>query len=320
MVRRKSTPFFNQGPPPVARFLVSVALSVFIMVADVRFQLMQPIRAIVATTLYPLQWLALQPVHGIRKFNDYLSTLSNVRTAQESIQKHQLLQSVLLNKATTLQLENNQLRLLLNLKKTREPNGIVAEVIYTAADPYSRRFILNRGSLNHIAIGSPVIDFLGVLGQITRVYPLTSEVTLITDHTQSTPVINTRSGVFGVISGDHSQDSEALQLNYVAHKADIKVGDLLATNGINGVYAAGLLVAKVTKIVGTVGSMFAKIYCMPLAFVAGAKQVLVLAPINNTPTKTVQGNTNKKITPQNATLTTAVPTAAISVLKEKVKP
>jgi len=127
--------------------------------------------------------------------------------------------------------------------------------------------------------GSPVLDEAGVLGQVTRVYPAISEVTLITDREQAIPVLNTRTGSRGVAFGDPALHAHALELRFMAANTDVQVGDLLTTSGVDGVYPPGLPVAKVAKVDRRVDSAFARISCEPLALVSGVVHVMVLQPV-----------------------------------------
>ena len=84
---------------------------------------------------------------------------------------------------------------------------MAAEVLYDAPDPFSRKVVIDRGATHGVVIASPVINEAGVLGQVTRVYPLSAEVTLLTDKDAAIPVLNTRtqlrSAAFGVQRGRH---------------------------------------------------------------------------------------------------------------------
>ena len=136
-----------------------------------------------------------------------------------------------------------------------------------------------RGALDGIAPGSPVLDETGVLGQVTRVYPMLSEVTLVTDRDQAIPILNTRTGARAVAFGDPALRASALELRFMAANADVQVGDLLTTSGVDGVYPPGLPVARVQKVERRVDSAFARISCAPLALVGGAEHVMVLRPV-----------------------------------------
>lgn len=277
---RAPPPFFRQGPSALSKLLVFGALAVFLMVADVRFKIMQPVRVTLAGVLYPVQWLAMQPIQGYQRASQYFSTLSTAQSAQIEIQKRYQLQSQRANQGDQLALENTRLRQLLGLRERLQSPAVAAQVIYDAADPYSRKVVIDRGLVDNIALGSPVLDEAGVLGQVTRVYPALSEVTLLTDRDQAIPVLNTRTGARGVAYGDNSAHAEAMDLRFMAANADVAEGDLLTTSGVDGVYPPGLPVARVERVERRVDAAFARIYLVPVARVAGSFQVLVLEPIN----------------------------------------
>ncbi len=276
---REPPPFFRQGPSALSKLAVCSALAVFLMVADARFNVMQPMRTVLATALYPVQWLALRPVLAVRAVSQYLSAMTEAQADKAAALKSRSMQSQRANQVDQLQLENTRLRKLLVLRDRLESGATAAQVIYDAADPFSRKVIIDKGLADRVALGSPVLDESGVLGQVTRVYPLVSEVTLITDRDHAIPVLNTRTGARGVAFGDVSTRSEALELRYMAANADVAMGDLLTTSGVDGVYPPGLPVARVEKVERRGEAVFARIDCAPLAAVSGAAYVLVLDPI-----------------------------------------
>jgi len=177
-----------------------------------------------------------------------------------------------------LKLENDHLRRLLELKQRNPTLAMAAEVIYEAADPFTRKMILDKGAAQGIQNSSPVMDDQGILGQVTRVHPLVSEITLVTDREHSIPVLNTRTGARGVAFGE-SGGAPLLELRYMATNADIEEGDVLTTSGVDGVYPPGIPVAKVVKIERRADSVFARILCESLARVQGARHVMVLEPV-----------------------------------------
>ena len=270
--------FFRQGPSALSKLAVCSALAFFLMVADARFKVMQPLRIVLATVLYPAQWLALRPVLLYQNASQYFSSLTTAQAAQQEVLRKHSLQSQRANQVDQLSLENTRLRKLLDLRERLQSTAVAAQVIYDAADPYSRKVIIDKGMADKISLGSPVLDELGVMGQVTRVYPLVSEVTLITDRDHAIPVLNTRTGARGVAFGDVSLNVDAMELRYMAANADVAEGDLLTTSGVDGVYPPGLPVARIQKIERRVDAVFARIYCVPLAMVAGAGHVMVLEP------------------------------------------
>lgn len=276
---REPPPFFRQGPSALSKLAVCSALALFLMVADSRFKVMQPLRVVLATVLYPAQWLALRPVLAYQEISQYFSTLASAKAAQEEVLKKHSLQSQRANQVEQLTLENQRLRKLLGLRERLQSNAIAAQVIYDAADPYSRKVIIDKGLADKVGLGAPILDESGVLGQVTRVYPLVSEVTLITDRDHAIPVLNTRTGARGVAYGDASLHADAMELRFMAANADVATGDLLTTSGVDGVYPPGLPVARVETVERRVDAVFARIYCVPLALVSGSGHVMVLDPV-----------------------------------------
>ena len=156
-----------------------------------------------------------------------------------------------------------------------------AQVLYDATDPFSRRVVIDKGQLNGVQPGSPVMDESGVLGQVTRVYPFVSEVTLLIDRDQVIPVMNARTGQRAVAYGDATPRAGLLELRYMPVGEDVREGDELVTSGIDGVYPPGLPVAKVAAVDRRSDSSFARIYCTPLAQVQGVTYVMVLQPVTD---------------------------------------
>ena len=277
---RTPPPFFKQGPSALSKLMVCSALALFLMVADARFRITQPVRSAVATVLFPLQWVVMQPVLGVRMVNEYLTSLETAVSSEEAARRKLILQSQRANQVEQLSIENAQLRKLLSLRDRLSTPSVAAEVLYDAADPYTRKVIIDKGLAQGIEPGSPVIDESGVLGQVTRVHPLISEVTLVTDPDQAIPILNTRTGVRGITYGDSGRHgSGGLELRYMAANADVQPGDLLTTSGVDGVYPPGIPVAKVDKVERRPDSAFARIVLVPQALVDGARHVMVLKPL-----------------------------------------
>jgi rod shape-determining protein MreC len=277
---RSPPPFFKQGPTALSKLMFFSALAVFLMVADARFKITQPVRAVVATGLYPMQWLAMRPVLLAQNGAAYFDSLQGAQNSEEATRKKLALQAQRAAQVEQLSLENARLRKLLVLREQIKTSSQTAEVLYDAADPYTRRVIVDKGLAQGIKPGSPVIDEAGVLGQVTRVYPLVSEVTLVIDREQAIPVLNTRTGARSVAYGDPITQGGSLELRFMAGNADVQQGDILATSGVDGVYPAGLSVARIDKIERRADSAFARIYCQPLSLIHSTKHVMILDPVS----------------------------------------
>ncbi len=272
--------FFKQGPSAISKLLFFSALSLLLMVADVRFHVTQPLRAALSVALYPVQWLAMRPQAFAQFSGEYLESLQDAQADAKDVRQKLLLQSQRAAQVEQLTLENQQLRALLNLQERLNTVGFVAEVLYDAADPYTRKLIINKGMTNGVKPSAPLMDEHGILGQVTRVLPLVSEVTLVTDREHSIPVLNTRTGARGVAYGE-SGGAPLLELRFMATNADIEVGDQLTTSGVDGVYPPGVPVGIVTKVERRAETAFARILCEPVGRVQGARHVMVIDPLTD---------------------------------------
>jgi rod shape-determining protein MreC len=275
---RSPPPFFKQGTSALTKLLFFSTLSCGLMFADLHYNIVQPARWALSLIVYPVQWLALRPVAIWDQLDGVFESKQDALNAVELSRQKLLAQSVRASQVEQLTLENNHLRRLLELSERYPTSAMAAEVLYEAADPFMRKMILNKGATHGVQNSSPVMDDQGILGQVTRVHPLVSEITLVTDREHSIPVLNTRTGARGVAFGE-SGGAPLLELRYMATNADIEDGDVLTTSGVDGVYPPGIPVAKVVKIERRADSVFARILCESLARVQGARHVMVLEPV-----------------------------------------
>lgn len=266
-------PFFKRGPAPLARLSFFIVLSVAAMVADLRYQLLEPARTVAATVLWPLQKAVMLPVEGAGEAGNYLDDLARLQRENAELRERQLAQANLLLRQAHLDGENRSLRALLEMGERLDAPVKAAEILYAARDPFARRVVIDRGLTHGVEIGQAVIDDLGVVGQVTRAFPLTSEVTLLTDKNQAIPVQVARNGLRAVLAG---AGGGVLELKFLPVNADVQPNDTLVTSGLDGIYLPGLPVARVTSIDRDNSFSFARIACAPLAGVERQGPVLVV--------------------------------------------
>jgi len=274
---RSPPPFFRVGLAPLTKLIFFSALSLLLMFGDKQLQFTKPLRAGLSTLILPVQWLVLQPGEVLSVIGTYFQSLNQAQKNLQAAELKMLQQSLRSQQVEQLQIENQNLRLLMDLQASIAVSFQTAEVLFDVPDPYNQRIVIDRGQLKNVALGSPVIDAGGVVGQVTRVYPLTSEVTLLTDRNQSIHVLNSRTGARNITSGDVMAGQPMIELKFVPASADVKEGDLLTTSGIDGVYTAGLQVARISHIERRVDISFARIHASPLAELKG-RHVLILQP------------------------------------------
>jgi rod shape-determining protein MreC len=290
VVGHSPPPFFRRGPAPLARLIFFVVISIALLVVDLRFKTLEWVRLGIATAIWPLQQAAFIPIEAAGGLGGYFNRLTTVLAENERLRKQALQSANLLLRQEHLENENKRLRALLDMRDQHPAEGRLAEIIYSARDPFSRRVIIDKGLQHGITAGQAVVDELGIVGQVVRVFPLTAEVALLTDKEQAIPVQVQRSGLRAVLQG---AGSGAMELRFLASNAEVQEGDTLVTSGLDGIYLPGLPVAKVSKIDRDNSFAFARIACQPIAGVERHGLVLVLGTRQAMPERPNEQATSK---------------------------
>lgn len=317
---RSAPPIFRQGLSATTKLVLLALLAVLLMASDHRLKISQPLRSGIALVLAPLQWLSLQPANAVTAMGQYFGNLEAAQDVAQVFQTRSIAQAQRLQQVEQLSQENAQLRQLLDLRTQIMGPSQAVEVLYDTADPYTDRVVVDRGQTAGIVQGAAVIDAVGVVGQVTRVYPLVSEVTLLTDREQSIPVMNTRTGSRHMAVGAPFAQGGSLELKFVPSGTDIKQGDLLTTSGIDGVYPPGLHVGVVSVIDRRVDSSFARVHAIPSAMPRG-RHLLVVMPVKNWPAAPVnEPEPAKRTTKGKASKVAAEPVGAAAAPVTGIKP
>ncbi|MEO8344595.1 MAG: rod shape-determining protein MreC [Betaproteobacteria bacterium] len=274
-------PFFHRGPSPLARLAFFGILSLALLFADTRFRYLEGLRAVAAVALYPLQRAVQMPGEAAAWIGGYFASKHALSEENTALKQDLLVRAPAAQGFARLQDENARLKGLMGVGAQYSGAATTVEVLYTGRDPFTQKLFVNRGSESGIKPGAAVIDEIGVVGQVTRVFPHMAEVTLITDKDNAVPVQVERSGVRSVFFGAGA--GRAPELRFMAPSADIRVGDKLYTSGMDGTYPAGLAVAQVDSVDRDTGQMFARITGKPLAGVDRSQYLLVLGQSAATP-------------------------------------
>ena len=268
-------PFFKRGPAPLVRLFFFASLSLALLVIDARFRYAEGLRGWLALAVYPVQRMATTPIELVGAIGSFFSTQAQLVAENERLRAKALTYSHDAQRYEAANAEAEQLRKLVGVQERLEVRAIPAEVMYNGRDPYAHKLFIDRGATHGVRPGSPVTDETGVVGQVTRVHPLVSEVTLATDRDQAIPVQVVRNGLRAVAFGGGA--SGALELRFMAANADIQTNDRLVTSGIDGTYPPGLPVATVMRIERDAENAFARVVCRPAAGVDRGRFVLVLS-------------------------------------------
>ena len=268
-------PFFLRGPAPLVRLAFFASLSLTLLVLDARFRYAESIRGVLALAAYPIQQAARLPVALAEGVAGYFASQSQLREENEDLRARLLASAQGALRFEPAAAEASHLRRLIGAAERSERKSMPAEILYAARDPYARKVILDRGAQHGARPGSPVVDEIGVIGQLTRAHAFVSEVTLLTDKDQAIPVQVLRNGLRAIAFGGGA--SGLLELRYMAANADVENGDQLVTSGLDGTYPPGLPVASVVRVERDATYTFARVLAQPSAGIERGRYALVLS-------------------------------------------
>jgi rod shape-determining protein MreC len=269
-----ATPLFRQGATPNAKLFVYAIACVCIIAVDSRVRMLEPLRQSISVALYPVQQAMLLPRAALEYVGTWIEDQGELSARSERLERNASQAAILAQQYQGLAAENKELRQTLALRQRQDITTLAADILYETREPITRKIVVDRGNFHAIAAGMPVMDAQGLLGQVVRVFPLTSEVNLIVDKDQATPVQVARNGLRAVAYG--GVQGGMLEIKFMAGNADIKEGDELYTSGIDGVYPPNLPVAKVIQIDRSTALGFARIVCQPLAGVTRNRHVALI--------------------------------------------
>jgi rod shape-determining protein MreC len=281
----QSFKFFNRGPSATARLIFFMLLSLLLLFIDARYKHLESVRIVLAVPIQALQrvatTIASQPGELWTQFSTYVDNQGNLANENALLHQQHFEYATQLLALQVLQAENTQLRKLHELSERVDFPMQMAEIIYLERDIFKRKVYLDKGTQKNVVAGQIVMDETGVVGQVTRVYPWLSEVTLITDKDHAVPIQMLRTGLRAVVFG--SGNISNLSLRYMPSSSDIQVGDVLVTSGIDGTYPPGLPVATVQSIDRDPAYPFAQIRCTPLAGVDQQRQLMIISGLQKLP-------------------------------------
>ena len=286
-------PIFKNGPSPQHRLMMVLCCSALLIFFDYKMNSFESARSYLQSIVSPLQYLANSPKQMLNWLGENLSSRQKLLDENEQLKAQQIIFQQQAMQLDILKQENERLRALLASPLKADLKKMVAEIISVDSDPYSHQVVINRGVNNGVYEGQPVLDDVGVVGQVLHVGATTSRVLLLTDLTHAIPVRNSRNGVRMVSSGS-GQINRLIQ-NHVPHSTDVEVGDLLVTSGLGEKYPEGYPVAKVTLVEQDESRPFARVYSQPIANIDRLRYLLLLWPYveaenNNQPEQPAKEN------------------------------
>lgn len=235
--------------------------------------MLNPLREILASAVYPLQQLVNAPTREARRAREFFFSYARLLADNGKLREEHLLLKAKLLKFEALEQENLRLRGLLDTSFKLGEKVMIAEPLSVNVVPYEHLVVVNKGSRFGAYPGQPVIDGDGVVGQVLRVAPFSSEVVLITDPNHAIPVQVNRNGLRTIAQGTGQIDR--LNLPYLSGGADIQPGDLLVSSGMGGVFPPGFPVATVAASSSQAGPA-ARLTAVPVAHLDRNRELLMV--------------------------------------------
>jgi rod shape-determining protein MreC len=264
----------GRGPSFGFRFFCYALLSVVLMFYDRRGGWLDTARFGLQAAIYPLQLAVNSPSAAWRWMKESFTTREALQLEVDTLRNQLRDQQLMTLRQAALESENATLRGLTSALPEVIEKRLIGEVINVEVSTLRQRLLVNRGGNSGVHRAQPVITGDGVLGQVFRIGPFSSEIILITDSEHALPVQVLRSGVRSIALG--TGRATALELPYVPQNYDVKVGDVLVTSGLDGVFPFGLPVGRITRVERDPTQPLARIVAAPLARIESDREVLFI--------------------------------------------
>ncbi|MCW5567746.1 MAG: rod shape-determining protein MreC [Dokdonella sp.] len=274
LARTDKVQLFAEGGVSTLRLIVYLTLAMIVMVVDHRAGYLAGLRQFASRAIEPVYRVAGFPAETARAGRLAIATQTRLAEENRNLRESLLLAQARLNRMAALAEQNERLKALLDVQNNLGLGVQLAHLVDVDLDPFRQRVVIDVGRAQGVAVGQPVLDAGGVMGQIVEVLPNTSVAMLITDPTHAIPVTIERTGLRAIVYGTGGIDR--LQLPTIPISADVRVGDRLVTSGLGGRFPAGFPVGEILEISNDESGMFAAALARPAAALERSGDVLLL--------------------------------------------
>jgi len=284
---------FAEGPSQHVRMLAIVVISTSLMFLDYRQEHLSKLRQAISTLLSPIQLLVSYPTDLVNWASEEFRSHGTLVSENQQLNDEILILRAQSQRMVELEAENSRLKALMGSVSELREHRQIADIISVKASEFNHEVLLNKGKVDKVYVGQPVIDASGIMGQVTEVSRFTSRVILITDERHAIPVRDLRNGVRAIAAG--TGNLTRLVLIQIPHSFDIEVNDTLVTSGLGQRFPSGFPVAKVSMVRHDPGENYAYIEATPLARLARSGQVILIWPKDKPNSKLFEeGNDNAR--------------------------
>ncbi|MGB9429856.1 MAG: rod shape-determining protein MreC [Gammaproteobacteria bacterium] len=273
---QRSPRLFSSNPAGAFRTLLLIAVCIVLMLYDHQRGHLAKIHAALSTLVYPMQAAVNAPYALAGWAEEKLATHTALVKENSSLKQQLLSEAAQVQQLAALEQENARLRQLTQAGTRVDGRVVAATLLAVDMDPFRHVIVIDKGIHDQIFDGQTLLDAHGIIGQILRAGPVSSEAALITDPSQAIQVQINRTGLRTLAIG--TADVNALSLPYLANNADVKPGDLLVTSGLGGRYPADYPVAVITEVHRDPAEPFATVSARPMADLEHGHTVLLYFP------------------------------------------
>ena len=253
---------------------MAVIASTILLVTEYRSSQISGVRSTLSIVVDPLKYLVDLPTSIVEQAAHSISSYRALKLENERLREEQIIHQSRLLKFEALENENIRLRALLENSFKLGEQVLVAELLSVNMAPYEHIIVVNKGTRFGVHPQQPVLDANGVVGQVFRALPFTSEIMLITDPNHAIPVQVNRNGLLTIAMG--SGQMNRLVLPFLPSNADIRPGDLLITSGLGGTFPQGYPVAVVDEFTAEPNKAFATITATPKALLDRNRELMIV--------------------------------------------
>lgn len=259
---------------PGPRFFVFALISLVLMYFDQKDGWGERIRYGLQAAAYPIQVTIGSPRLLWSAASGYLRSRSELERENDQLREQARQLALRAMRVDALEHENARLRELREAAPPLVTRTLLVDVVNSDLGRLRQRLLINQGDSAGLFRSQSIIDAQGLIGQLVRVGPWSSEVMLITDPEAAVPVEVVRSGVRSIAVGMGYEDE--LELPLLPATADVQPGDLLVTSGLGGVFPAGIPVGTITERRRNPDELLAFVRARPAARMGASRQLMAL--------------------------------------------
>ncbi len=267
---------FSRKMVLIVGFIVLIAVNIIGLSVTSRRSTSFGIERIALSAIAPFQELvtrSLRFTRDIWRHYFYLVTIS--RLNQVLIEElNQAVEDQ--NKWHETELANDRLRNLIDFQKNISERVVAAEVIGKDPSAWFKTVIIDKGRTDGLTRGLPVVIAQGIVGQVVEVSAHYSKVMLIVDSNSAVDSLVQRTRARGVIKGE---STDQCRLDYVLRKNDVRIGDIVVSSGLDGVYPKGLRIGLVSQVIAHDADIFHEVIITPFVDFEKLEEVLVVLEV-----------------------------------------